>query len=280
MSALPVGGPGPRLDRLDEPKTIDDVLRTLDQIIEWCKEAQSGIGYFAVLYRRITLAIREAIISNVFDNGRVIGDLDVAFATRYFNALNAYFYPDEFDGPTLPWQVAFVGDQDRQALILQHMLAGLNAHITYDLGLALLKVAGQSMRDLKPDYDRVNVILCDQVPDILKVVDKLSPEIRWTRYLIPGEISLLKRSVTRLRRGAWLFAFYMATHPENAEPRSLHQEAWTSALSSWYLQPSGWIKLLPWVVRFIGEHESRDVAYNLTQLDVVSKTPQKSDKIR
>jgi hypothetical protein len=280
MSASKTPAPALRLARLDEPKTIDDVIRTLDQILEWCKEAQSGIGYFAVLYRRITLAIREAINTDVFDNGRVIGDLDVAFATRYFNALNAYFYPDEFDGLTLPWQVAFVGDQNRQAIILQHMLAGLNAHITYDLGLAVLEVAGQSMRDLKPDYDRVNVILCDQVPDILKVVDQLSPELRWTRWLIPGEIGLLKGAVTRLRRGAWFFAFFMATQPQNAEARSLHQEAWTSALSSWYLQPSGWLNLLPWVVRAIGNHESRDVAHNLTVLDVVSKTPKKSDKIR
>ena len=49
----------------------------------------------------------------------------VAFAKRYFNALNAYFYPDEFEGLTLPWKVSFVGDQDRQAIILQHMMSAV-----------------------------------------------------------------------------------------------------------------------------------------------------------
>ena len=50
MSA-PESPPALRLARLDEPETIDDVLRTIDQIIEWSSDAQSAIGYFAVLYK-------------------------------------------------------------------------------------------------------------------------------------------------------------------------------------------------------------------------------------
>ena len=63
-------------------------------------------------------------------------------------------------GLTLPWEVAFVGDQDDQAIILQHMMAGLNAHITFDLGLAVLTVAANSLDSLEDDYDRVNTVLC------------------------------------------------------------------------------------------------------------------------
>src|SRR6201997_3749530 len=180
------------LDRLKEPRNIDDVLRNLDQIIDWAKEAQNGIGYFTVLYRRITLAIRDAVNDGTFVDGARIERLDVAFAKRYFNALNAYFYPDEFEGLTLPWKVAFVGDQNDQAIILQHMLAGLNAHISFDLGLALLTVAGDWPKDLKTDYDRVNRLLCDQIPGINKKVQQLSPELRWLRSLLPNEVRLLK----------------------------------------------------------------------------------------
>ena len=138
MSAPVPPSPPLPLDRLEEPETIDDVVRNIDQIVDWSIKAESHIGYFAALYKRITLAIREAISEGVFDNGRRIEELDVAFARRYFNALNAYFYPDEYQGLTLPWEVAFVGDQDDQAIILQHMMAGLNAHITFDLGLGRL----------------------------------------------------------------------------------------------------------------------------------------------
>ena len=103
-----------------------------------------------MLYRRVTLAIRQAVIDGVFTDGSRIEALDVAFAKRYFNALNAYFHPDQSRGPTLPWKVAFVGDQDGKAIILQHMMAGLNAHITFDLGIAVFETAAHSLRDLKP----------------------------------------------------------------------------------------------------------------------------------
>jgi Family of unknown function (DUF5995) len=279
MSA-PAPPGAPTLDRLKEPDTIDDVLRNLDQIIDWAKEAQDGIGYFAVLYRRITLAIRDAVNDGTFVDGARIERLDVAFAKRYFNALNAYFYPDEFDGLTLPWQVAFVGDQNHQAIILQHMLAGLNAHISFDLGLALLTVAGDWPDDLRTDYDRVNVLLCKQIPGINKEVRKLSPELRWLRLLLPNEVSLLQGAVTKMREGAWCFAFYMAMNPGKAKEKTVHQEAWTAVLSSWYLQPPGRFSPFPALVREVAKHESPDVRRNLDALEKTSKNPEKIAKTR
>lgn len=265
------------LGRLEEPETIDDVLRTIDHIIDWSIKAESPIGYFAALYRRCTLAIREAIDQDVFDDGHRMEELDVAFGRRYVNALNAYFHPAEYQGLTLPWAVAFVGDQDGQAIILQHMLAGLNAHITFDLGLALLATAANSLDTLTNDYNRVNVILCEQIPGIVKVVEKLSPDLRLSGWLIPDEVGVLKEALTKLRRGAWLFAIYVAMHPQNARPKTLHQEAWTAALSSWYLQPSEQWTGLPRLIRAIAHHESDDVAGNIRALDAITRTPEKLD---
>ena len=120
--------------------------------------------------------------------------------------MNAYFYPDEYQGLTLPWEVSFVGAQNDQATILQHMMAGLNAHITFDLGLATLAVAGDSLDTLAEDFGRVNALLCSQIPDILGAVEDLSPDLRWIRWLIPSEVRVLKRMLTKLRNAAWLFA--------------------------------------------------------------------------
>jgi Family of unknown function (DUF5995) len=279
MSA-PAPPGAPALDRLNEPGTIDDVLRNIDQVIDWAKESKNAIGYFAVLYRRVTLGIRDAINDGTFVDGPRIGRLDVAFAKRYFNALNAYFYPGEFQGLTIPWKVSFVGDQNRQAIIIQHMLAGLNAHISFDLGLALLTVAGDWPKSLRIDYDRVNKLLCDQIPGITNEVQQLSPEMRWLRVLIPDEISQMKKAVTKMREGAWRFAFYMAMNPENAEQKTAHQEAWTAVLSSWYLQPSGRFSPLPWLIRAVAKHETGTVRHNLAALDKISKSPEKRKKAR
>jgi hypothetical protein len=278
MSAPTPPGPALPLGRLAEPENMDDVLGNIDQIVNWAMKAQSHIGYFAVLYRRTTLAIRDAINDDVFDNGPRMAELDVAFARRYFSALNAYFYRDDVHGPTLPWEVAFVGDNDGQVTILQHMMAGLNAHITFDLGLAVFAVAAHSMDSLADDYNRVNTILCKQLPDVLKVIDKLSPEIRWTRWLIPGEIGVLDRTLTKLRSGAWHFAYYLATHPPSVTEKTVHQQAWTAALGSWYLQPPTRWSPVPALVRTIAKHESHDVASNLRALEDVSNTPHKPPK--
>ena len=262
-----------QLARLETPETIDDVLSNLDQVVNWSINAESHIGYFAALYKRITLAIRQAISDGVFDNGRLIEELDVVFACRYFNALNAYFSRDESEGLTLPWGVTFVGDQDDHAIIVQHMLAGLNAHITFDLGLGLLAVAGNSLDTLTSDYQRVNDLLCAQIPGIIKVVDQLSPDLRWARVLIPNEVGVLKRELTRLRAGAWLFAIYMAMHRQKARDKALHQEAWTAALSSWYLRPSDRWSPFPRLIRVIAKHESDDVAGNIRALEEISNRP-------
>ncbi|OBI18484.1 hypothetical protein A5714_09800 [Mycobacterium sp. E2462] len=264
------------LKHLNTPTTFGDVLRTIDDTVDWAAASQSHIGYFAVLYKRTTLAIRDAVKDGVFDDGPRMEALDIAFATRYFDALNAYCDPG--DQPTLPWKVAFLGDHDGQAIILQHMMAGLNAHITFDLGLAVWAIAGHAMDSLADDYNRVNTILCKQLPDVLRVLDRLSPELRWTRLLIPGEIGFLERSLIKLRQGAWDFAFYLATNFSNVAQRTVHQEAWTAALGSWYLQPPGRFSPFPALVRAVAKHESRDVAGNLAALEEVSNTPHRPKK--
>ncbi len=280
MSAPVTPSPPLPLHRHEQPDTIDDVVRNIDQILDWSINAQSNIGYFATLYKRVTVAIRDAINDGVFDDGRRMEELDVVFARRYFNALNAYFHPNEYQRPTLPWEVAFVGDQNDQAIILQHMMTGLNAHITFDLGLAVLVVAANSLDKLENDFNRVNALLCSQIPGILGVVEQLSPEFRVIRRVLPNkvEVALLKRMITKLRRSAWYFAIYMDLHPESARERRVNQASWTAAMGAWYLQPPARLTPFPVLVRAIAKRESRDVPGNLRALETIKNTPEKLDK--
>jgi hypothetical protein len=277
MSAVVPSRPPLQMARLAEAKNIDDVLRNVDQIIGWSINAESHLGYFAVVYKRVTLAIREAINDGVFDDGHRMEELDVVFAQRYFNALNAYFYPHTHQGSTLPWEVAFVGDQDHQAIILQHLMSAFNAHISFDLGMACFTIAPHSLNTIENDFNRVNAVLCSQIPGVVDVLQRLSPELRWTRRLIPDELGVLDRVLMDLRKGAWLFAIYLALHPENASQKRVNQAAWTAALGAWYLQPPARLTPFPVLVRAIAKHESDDVASNIRQLDGISNSPDKLD---
>lgn len=263
----------PPWEPIPEATCIDDVVRNLDQVIEWSIKAKSTIGYFAALYKRTTVAIRKAINEGDFDDGRRMERLDVIFANRYFSALNAYFLPHEYGGLTLAWEVAFVGDKDRQATILQHLMTGMNAHITLDLGLAAFATAPYTLKSLEGDFNRVNAILASQVQGMLDIVQDRSPTLLWIRRLIPCEVFLIKRLLIRLREGAWHFAIYMAINSDNATEARVNQSAWTAAIGAWYLQPPGRWTPFPFLIRAIAKREKHNVRRTIRALGKKADSP-------
>lgn len=267
------------LPRLPDPTTIDDVIATLDRVLQWAIEAPSTIGYFAAIYKRVTVAIRHAARNGEFADGALVEELDVAFGQRYFDALNGFFYPDEYPPVTLPWEVAFLGSTDGNATMLQHIMAGLNAHITFDLGMALVKVAPTALDDLQGDYHRVNALLCSQLPGMLDVIATLSPELGIVHRYFPGEMRVLTRMLTKLRESAWLFAIHMAMHPETQRERRVNQSSWTAAMGAWYLDPPRRLTPVPVLVRAISRRESRDIATNLQALQDISHLPDKLNPV-
>lgn len=261
------------LPRLAEASDVDDVVHNVERVIEWSKHAGSRLGYFAAVYKRVTLAIRDEINQGKFEDGRRVTQLDVAFAQRYFDALNAYFHPGSGRGLPLHWEVSFVGDRDEEAIILQHMMSAFTAHISFDLGMACFAVAPDSLGALEADFNRVNALLCSQMPGMVEQMRRLSPELVWMRRLIPDELGVFDRVLTNMRKGAWLFAYEMALRPQNADQKRVHQAASTAALASWYLHPPTRFGLFPALVAAVAKRESPDVAANIAELELKSDTP-------
>ena len=42
-----------------QAQTIDDVIKQLDDIILWAKANKNRLGYFAALYRRVTVRVKQ-----------------------------------------------------------------------------------------------------------------------------------------------------------------------------------------------------------------------------
>ena len=252
----------PTLPLLEQARNIDDVVANLDRIIAWSIDSGSTMGYFAVLYKRATLAIREAIRLRLFENPDRMAEFDVLFAQRYFDALNAYLHPGEAGEPNLAWAVSFVG-HDTRTTMLQQMVAGLNAHIGFDLGVAAAAVPVSSMADLKNDFDAITGVLQTQVPDLVHTVERLSPGFRWFTRITP-ENRVIRGVLDRFRQGAWLFAIDLAMNPDQARKLHVDHTSWTSALGYWYLNPprKPWT-VVPLLVWLLGHGESSDVAANL-----------------
>lgn len=114
-------------------ETIDDVLRALDGIIKWSFDRRSRLGYFAAVYRRVTMAVKQGVADNIFQDGARMERLDVIFANRYLDALQEF---RNGQPTTMSWRAAFQAAAYWYPLAPQQLLVGMNAHINLDLGVA------------------------------------------------------------------------------------------------------------------------------------------------
>ena len=266
------GMPSP-LPPITGVNTIDDVIAAIEGIIAWSIDNQSRLGYFAALYKRITLAIKQAIAEKRFQDNARMERLDVVFASRYFAALNGFFHPGAFPQPSHCWRVAFDGAAHPEPIIVQHMLAGVNAHIDLDLGIAASEVSpGAQIESLHDDFDTVNAVLASQVRGVLDEIDVLSPVLAdLYDVLMQHEIDLIDEGLMVFRDGAWRFAVLLA-----CEPAILHQatimvkDLEVAKLGTLILYPP---PLIASIVSVIAARESRDVVHNIEVLDGIASSP-------
>src|SRR5215208_6769647 len=141
------------------PQTIEEVIARLERLVDDSLRGQRRIGYFAALYERVTSNVRRALVAgDVFKDNPRMERLDVVFADRFLAAWDAYAGGRE---PTASWRVAFRLLDDKDALVVQHLMLGMNAHINLDLGIAAATVAPTppELQTLKPDFMLINDIL-------------------------------------------------------------------------------------------------------------------------
>jgi hypothetical protein len=274
----PVGGAAtsPPLPPIPTVTTIDEVVAAIESIIDWSISASSRLGYFAALYKRITIAIRTAVSQGKFDNATRMQRFDVTFASRYFAALNGYFHPKQFPKPTRSWRVTFDAASRPEPIILQHLLAGVNAHIDLDLGIAVEKVAPRGNLDaMHNDFNTVNAVLSSQVSGVVNEIDELSPVLADLYHaLSSNEIFLIDEAVKALRDSAWTFARILSLEPGLAHPFTIWaRDQEVSREAQLLYDGPELIGLLKEIVAAIAARESRDVVKNIRVLNQIAAKP-------
>jgi Family of unknown function (DUF5995) len=194
-------------------QTIDEVVSSLDTIVQQSYDDASRLGYFAVLYRRVTRAVRDGLAGGKFQNGPLLEKLDVVFASRYLDALATF---QSGGAPTRSWVVAFHGCDDGNLLILQQLLSGMNAHINLDLGIAAAQTCpGDQLSQLKPDFDEINAVLAELVGTVEVEIAAVSPLIGdLVKIGLRSETSVVNFSMQAARDYAWFIAQRLASEPQ------------------------------------------------------------------
>lgn len=193
-------------------QTIDQVISALDQIIQESIEKENCAGYFAALYRKVTIKVKEGIEQNFFDDGPRMEHLDVVFATRYLDAYEAY---KNNEAITHSWQAAFDLTTHYWPIVLQHLLIGMNAHINLDLGIAAAEISeGTDIDDLQRDFNKINEILSSLVHEVDRDLAEIWPTFRViVKTLGKVDDYLVDFSMKIARDGAWKFAKELSATP-------------------------------------------------------------------
>ena len=194
-------------------QTIDDVIARLDHMIERCIAEHSKLGYFAALYRNVTVRVQDGIAAGRFEDGPRMERFDVTFANRYFEAFDRAWREEE---TTQSWSVAFRAANQWPPVILQHLLLGMSAHINLDLAIAAVQVApGEQLDGLKNDFFEITVLLGELIDSVQERIDRVSP---WfgliDRLGGRSDERLCAFAIGEVREYAWKTAQELAALPE------------------------------------------------------------------
>ncbi len=247
-------------------KTIDDVIREMNQVVDRCIREKSKIGYFAVLYRDVTIQVKNKIQDgNYFEDGKRMERLDVVFAERFLNAINQYWSHDQ---PSKSWLIAFDTSKAKSPIILQHLLMGMNAHINLDLAIATAQVApGYLLPAIEGDFQKIMDLLSSMIDEVQERIELVSPAIKLidkfggrTDEKIAGFV------IKKARDLSWSTAEKLAieTPTEFALSYALHDDV-VSLVGKYIANPGLFLTIGIWLVRI---RESKDVVKVIKALEM------------
>ncbi len=240
-------------------QTIDEVIDQLEAVIVDAQTRGDRIGYFAALYNRVTLAVRDGIAAGEFDDGPRMELLDVTFANRFLDALERW---RSGQLPSHSWLKAFVASSSPQPVVLQHLMAGMNAHIALDLGIAAAQACpGAALPALEEDFRRINAVLASLTPTVETEIGEDCPEFALLTHIAPSlEQRFFGFGMDRARELAWHFACSLAPLPLHHQPALMAHRDHEVALLTDGILANG---VLAHVLR---HGESTDVAANIQSL--------------
>ena len=142
--------------------------------------ALNRVAAFNSLYYTITDRVAKALVGPDVTEPTFLETLDVEFAKRYLAALRLWGADDD----TTPdaWEVLFRRGQDKRVSRLAGAMLGVNAHINFDLAMALIatweRLGPPAGDTVHPDYLLINKIFYEEIPGLRR------------RYSTPWQLEL------------------------------------------------------------------------------------------
>jgi hypothetical protein len=197
-----------------QANNIKEVISILDTIIADCKQKNSRLGYFAVLYKLMTGAVAKGMNDNIFEDAARMEQLDVVFANRYLEVYSDYTNNQPV---TASWKTAFDAAQRNDLIVVQHLLLGINAHINLDLGIAAADICNiDNIHELQNDFVKIN----DTIAGVYSTLQPRFTKISWPSIFLsrldPRMVNnVINFSIVKAREVAWANALILCSDGNN-----------------------------------------------------------------
>jgi hypothetical protein len=245
MSELEFGAPTGE-DGVTPPQ-LDPAMRRMQMLIDRWEAAGDHRVVFLRCYQMMTSNMLAAIDQQKFHDSAWVGRLLHRFANYYFNALDEYEAEEagktsdtpktsvtgetSAATPPLVWQLAHNAARHPGTLALQNLLLGVNAHINYDLVLALVDILEPEWNSLPEDrrilryedHCHVNLVIGNTIDAVQEqVIDPVMPIIDVLDKLMgPVDEIMISRLLTHWRESVWRNALRLLETQEADERASL-----------------------------------------------------------
>ena len=246
------------------PTTIDEVIEQLDQIILDSIAKKSRMGYFAALYKRVTVSVKDNIEKGFFDDNPRMERLDIIFANRYLLAYHQYQNGEKC---SVSWQVAFDATKWWSPLVIQHLFVGMNAHISLDLGIAASETQTTDLESLHDDFNKINEVLGALVNEVEKQLSDIFWLLKPIDWMMGGvDEKIAKFAMDIARDEAWKVAVaYSNLH--TVEGKATYIETRDKDVAKFGRKVLSPGKLLNFVIRIFRWMEHGTVVFKIRKLN-------------
>jgi len=193
---------------------------------------------FQRCYGMMSSNMALAIEGGRFSDAQWVEQLMRRFAEYYFEAVELYDR-GHADTPAV-WQQVHDAAQKKRLHVLQHLLLGINAHINYDLPLALydglhtewptLEEMGRQTR--QTDHEMVNLIIAETIDSVQdSVIEPRSPLMAvMDRVMGRMDEWLLSQLISGWRTEVWRVALDLLTAADPEQREAIRQAQETKVL--------------------------------------------------
>lgn len=224
-------------------------LHDLHELIDWSRSHSSRIGYFAALYTHVGEALDAALKNGAFEHPQRIDALNDVFFARYLAACDAY---RDHEAPSAVWAVALQATRNPRLCVLQHLMLGMNAHINFDLAVAVAAaIAPADLPGFRADFDRMNALLASLVNGIAADMAIAWPLLRTINRLFRSEDDvIIDFSMSVAREAAWQAALRLSRLEGDALARAITElDAEATRLAGIVARPASPADLITFVIR-------------------------------